>query len=134
MNQGMFRVALMCFSLLTGCGGGGGDASAPNAQTESSRMSVMAASTPDAAATCSNCILGPLTLVRATGNPKTSTLPAAGDPQADYVADINDNGSAGADEQVVLDGAVLLAARTGSSSEPRHVLVNIKLTAQSVCR
>ena len=80
---------------------------------------------------CAACVFGPQLYTRSTGTPRTASATFAGDPAADYVIDIDDMASQGADGSVVLNGEVLLAARTASDDGPRHVHQPITLRGQN---
>src|SRR5262245_38206463 len=91
-----------------------------------------AASPSAPASSCATCLYGPVTFTRNNGSPQSNYVPIQGDPAADYLIDIDDNASRGADASVVLDGVVLLAPLASGESGPRHVRLNIKVTGQSV--
>lgn len=76
---------------------------------------------------CAACAFGPSVYIRAPGAPTTETATFPGDPVADYLIDIDDGGSQGADGSVVLNGDVLLAPRTTTDLGPRHVRKEVAL-------
>ena len=58
---------------------------------------------PPASPSCIGCVVEH-TFVRGTGTPRTETITFAGDPTADYIIDIDDNGTQGANATVTLNG------------------------------
>ncbi len=70
---------------------------------------------------CGGCTFGPRVYVRVGGKPTTEIHGFAADPEADYMIDIDDDGSQGADGSVVLNGEVLLSPRAGTDDASRHV-------------
>ena len=88
--------------LLAACGGG----ESPNdavARESALTANVAFAQSRAGASSCATCAFGPITLVRQRGRPETKGFAIVGDPNADYVIDINDDASQGADSSVVLD-------------------------------
>jgi hypothetical protein len=81
------------------------------------------------AAHCPACVLGPKVYTRDQGTPKTERTTFPGDPAADYVIDLDDNGSQGADGAVWLNGELLLAPRTSADLGPRHIRRAVQLAA-----
>ncbi len=61
---------------------------------------------------CTNCVVGPLTLVRGDGTPRIDRFTFAGDPQADYVLMLDDGESLGSVAVVRLNGHEILRANT----------------------
>src|SRR5262245_10395787 len=57
---------------------------------------------------CGSCSFGPRLYLREGGKPANSLETFQGDPAADYVIDIDDYGSEGADGSVVLNGEEIL--------------------------
>src|SRR6185295_19518831 len=53
------------------------------------------------------------------------------DPAADYIIDMDDQASQGADGEVILNGQVLLPPRSAPDSTPRHVRGAIRLLSQN---
>lgn len=121
--------AFLGLCVLVSCGGGSDRDSSAEGSRESALSSGERALSPDTP--CTNCVFGPTTLVRASGQPDSTSFAIAGDPIADYVIDINDNGSKGADASVTLDNVVVLAPLADGQSGPRHVAINVKLKTQS---
>lgn len=66
-------------------------------------------------------VFGPRTYSRTVGGPVTDRSTILGDPAADYIVEIDDGASQGADGSVTLNGEVLLALRTRSNVGPRHI-------------
>lgn len=121
-----FLVAILAL-LFVGCGGGQDEASAPRespfAATEASVI---------AGPACGGCVFGPFTYVRQRREPTIERALLGGDPAADYVIEIDDHGTQGADGSVTLDGVELLAPRGIAEVGPRHITLNVKLRAQSL--
>lgn len=59
---------------------------------------------------CQNCLVGPVTLTRTTADPQIVTYTFAGDPAADYILDVTDNGSRGLTGSVKLNGVELVTS------------------------
>jgi hypothetical protein len=57
---------------------------------------------------CANCVVGPVTLTRTTADPQTYRYSFDGDPTADYVIEVSDNGSRGLTGSVRLNGVELV--------------------------
>lgn len=99
------------------------DALAPKPLRLAASSAALSTTTGD----CPACVFGPRTYVRRKAAPVTEVVTFSGDPAADYVIDIEDQGSKGADGSVVLNGAVLLAPRSDSEDGPRHVQLSVSL-------
>lgn len=69
---------------------------------------------------CSACLFGPQVYTRSNGKPVTETALIVGYP-GEYLIDIDDGGSQGADGSVALNETVLLAPREEGETGPRHV-------------
>lgn len=120
---------LCAFALagVAGCGGGDQAPSDPGRESPLGLHALGSLTDPP----CSNCVFGPRLFVRDNGRPRAESAEVAGDPDADYVVDIDDRGAQGADGSVTLDGVVLLPPRSGNYEVPRHVALNTKLLASS---
>ena len=81
---------------------------------------------------CATCVLGPLTLTRANASPRTERFTFTADPAADYIIDIDDLGSQGADGSVILNGQVLMGPRLVGETGPRHIRTAITLAAENI--
>ncbi len=75
---------------------------------------------------CTGCLLD-TTLVREAGEVRQIRLAAFGDAKADYVVEVNDLGSPGADESVEVDGQVVIAPRTAGEVGPRSARRTVRL-------
>ena len=82
-------------------------------------------------ASCPSCVFGPQQYTRSTSTPRTETSVFAADPEADYLIDIDDLASQGADGSVTLNGAVVLAPRAAGEEGPRHLRRPIALHPQN---
>lgn len=80
---------------------------------------------------CPACVFGPQVFNRLTSQPRTERAEFGADPEADYVIDIDDRGSQGADGGVILNNQVLLAPRTAADVGPRHVRQTVLLRVQN---
>src|SRR5262245_29220636 len=80
---------------------------------------------------CPACVFGPQVYQRLTGVPRIEMAAFVTDPAADYLIDIDDQGSQGSDGSVILNGEVLLAPRTAADVGLRHVRRAVVLRAQS---
>jgi len=80
---------------------------------------------------CAACVFGPRTYTRTTGAPVEDRSTFTGDPAADYLIDIDDGGSQGADASVTLNDVVQLAPRTKVDVGHRHVRRAVSLLAQN---
>ena len=69
---------------------------------------------------CQACIFGPRLYVRSTGSPKSVTSTFSADPEADYIIDIDDMGSQGANGTVELNGVTLYPSAHDGSGKQRH--------------
>lgn len=83
-------------------------------------------------AVCPACVFGPRLYTRGAGAPFVERSTILGDPAADYIIDIDDGGSQGADGSVMLNGEVVLAPRTSGDVRPRHVRRAVALRQQNV--
>lgn len=68
-----------------------------------------------------------ITFVRETGAPNAQVTTFAASSGAEYVVDLDDLESRGADGSVVLNGDTLLAPRTATGIGPRHVTATLTL-------
>ena len=84
-------------------------------------------------AECLGCVVNQ-TFVRGNGTPLTETITFEGDPGADYIIDIDDLGSQGADGSVTLNGQVLVAPRLEDELGPRHLRVAVTLADRNNLR
>lgn len=84
-----------------------------------------------AAEDCPACAFGPRHYLRRAGIPQTEISSFSADPQADYIIDVDDHGSLGADGSVILNGEVVLGLRTAQETGPRHVRRAITLAASN---
>lgn len=80
---------------------------------------------------CPACVFGPQVYHRSIFAPTTEKAAFGADPAADYVIDMDDMGSEGADGSVILNDQVLLAPRTAADVGPRHVRRAVLLLAQN---
>lgn len=103
---------------------------APTVSSAVSQPGLLTASRVDADAPpspCSPCDVGPITLVRETGTPRSDiiTFPAArGKP---YIIDLDDLGTQGAEATVELNGATLLAPHATGDGSAQHVTDTLQL-------
>lgn len=124
------NVGILCailIPLLGGCGGGQEDIAAARESPLTNAVALSVAGLP-----CAGCAFGPVTYVRQERAPTIERALVAGDPGADYVIEIDDSATQGADGSVTLDGVVLLAPRSAGDTGPRRLSLNAKLQAQSV--
>jgi hypothetical protein len=80
-------------------------------------------------ASCPSCVFGPQQYTRSTSTPRTETSAFAADPEADYLIDIDDVASQGADGSVTLNGIVALAPRAQMCAPGEVLWQNQHLTA-----
>jgi ZU5 domain len=80
---------------------------------------------------CPACVFGPQVYRHLIFLPFTQKATFNADPAADYVIDMDDKGSEGADGSVTLNDQVVLAPRTAADVGPRHVRVGVSLRAQN---
>lgn len=116
--------------LVAACGGGGSDDSSRVGREQPAAAAEAMAAGP-VKLNCAGCNFGPQTFVRTNGAPNTTLVTLAGDLQANYRVEINDNATQGADAVVTLDGVVLLDARQADDTTPRSVATDIKIGAAS---
>jgi len=87
-----------------------------------------AASTPPQVPSCPGCVVN-RTFVRGKGGPVTETVTFAGDPAADYIIDIDDAGTQGANATVTLNGTALVPAGAISGSAWFHLRRAIQMAS-----
>jgi N-acetylneuraminic acid mutarotase/pimeloyl-ACP methyl ester carboxylesterase len=123
------RLALVLSLGIAACATEPHSSSIPN--SGKSPLNTVLASPSSAISGCAYCIFGPRRYIRSISTPATDRSTISGDPQADYLIDIDDGGSEGADGSVVLNGKVLLAPRTRADVGPRHIRQAVTLLAQN---
>ena len=96
------------------------------------RLSVAGQDAQNATAACPTCVFGPKVYTRSTAKPVTESNTFAGDAAAQYVIDISDGGTQGADGSVTLNGVVFLAPRSDADIGPRHIHATVALLTQNV--
>ncbi len=64
---------------------------------------------------------GPTEYVRTTASPRVESATFTADPAADYIIDIDDLATQGADGSVSVNGQVIPALRTATETGPRHL-------------